>query len=373
MTVMERINQPVLQPSSVKRERGAAKGRSRPTNPGREIEFCQGLFDQLTKLMAGEPNSLCMVLTDSQLAMPVTDWIDNGLGGLDAETVTDPQIENLIRYRDTALQASFMRAHVARTDHLVLYVRLGDAGPNRYVLMAASRLTQREMDLAFVVADLAAQALTAAAERAQVIALQTHVLSAVAGLAEPRTRTLAGHVLRVGLLAEFVARTYGFSEERAEAFRLAAPLHDLGKLCIPLELLCKSEALTESEWLQMRQHAEAGQLLLAHPGDALHQLASDIAGGHHENWDGSGYPKGLRGTEIPLSARIVAIVDVYDALRSERCYKPEWSESEVRGHIVRERGRKFDPVLVDLLLAHWQEAEKIRDATRWPTTEHGAA
>ncbi|AVP98164.1 hypothetical protein C7S18_13605 [Ahniella affigens] len=369
MTVAARIEKAMMQPPPYQPASNPPTISAWPNLPRRESELCESLSAQLAGLMNNDPDSLCLLLTDAQLALPVTEWIDQHLGRLDANTITAPQIDSLIRFRDTALQASYMRAHIAREDHVVLCIRLGDDGPYRYFLMAASNLTPREVELAFIAADLAIQALTAASERAQVVALQTHVLSAVAGLAEPRTRSLAGHVLRVGLLAEFMARAYGFSDERAEAYRLAAPLHDLGKLCVPLELLCKSERLTDSEWLQMREHAEAGRMLLAHPRDSLHQLASDIAGNHHENWDGSGYPKGVRGTEIPLSARIVAIVDVYDALRSERCYKPAWSESEVRGHIVRERGRKFDPVLVDLLLAHWQEAEQIRDATRWPTPE----
>lgn len=329
-------------------------------------DLCQSLMARLSKLLIGTRDGLCVLLNESQLAMSVLDWMELGLIGHPGELPSDELVCRLNRYRDTALQSAFMRTHLARTDHLVLLLRPASRGQCSFLLLAAPDFSTREVGLAFEVADLASVALAATDERMQVIELQTQVLTSVACLAEPRSRALAGHILRVGLLAELLARAYGFSNARAEAYRLTAPLHDLGKLCVPPEILTKTTPLTDAERQQMRIHPDAGRFLLTHPSNTLQQLASEIAGSHHENWDGSGYPRGLRGTAIPISGRIVALVDVYDALRSERCYKKAWSEAEVRAFILQERGRKFDPVLVDLLLGHWHYAEQIRDCMEAP-------
>ena len=189
---------------------------------------------------------------------------------------------------------------------------------------------------------------------------QLEMICLLAGAAETRSKETANHVKRVGLIAEFLAREVGMSEREAEAMRFAAPLHDMGKLGIPDAILNKPGAHTPEETAVMRTHAELGAQMLGTSKRQLLVLAAEIALTHHENWDGSGYPRGLRGEDIPMPGRITMLADVYDALGSKRCYKEPWPQDQIRRFIEQQRGIKFDPTLVDILFAKWSEAEDVR-------------
>jgi putative two-component system response regulator len=139
--------------------------------------------------------------------------------------------------------------------------------------------------------------------------------------------------------------------DEAELLRHASAMHDLGKIAIPDSILRKPGKLTAEEWEIMKRHTTIGGDLLAGSRLPLVQMAEVIARTHHERWDGSGYPAGLVGEEIPLAGRICAVGDVFDALISDRPYKAAWSVEETLAEIDRQRGRHFDPRLVDLLLA----------------------
>ncbi len=143
----------------------------------------------------------------------------------------------------------------------------------------------------------------------------------------------------------------GMSAEDAETLRHAAALHDVGKIAVPDHILLKSGKLDAEEWVTMQRHTVVGAKLLAGSSSPLVQMAEIIARTHHERWDGSGYPEGLSGPEIPLVGRICAIADVFDALTSERPYKRAWSIDEARAEIARQSGAQFDPQLVELFLA----------------------
>ncbi len=132
-----------------------------------------------------------------------------------------------------------------------------------------------------------------------------------------------------------------------ELLRFAAPLHDIGKLAISDAILLKPGRLTAEELVQVRRHAANGAAMLAGSSSAVLQLAAEIALTHHEWWDGSGYPSGLRGEAIPLCGRIVALADVFDALSHERPYKRAWPTSQAVDEIRRLRGRQFDPDVVE--------------------------
>jgi response regulator RpfG family c-di-GMP phosphodiesterase len=189
---------------------------------------------------------------------------------------------------------------------------------------------------------------------------QLEMIHLLAGAAETRSRETANHVKRVGMLCEFFARECGMGEREAEALRFAAPLHDMGKLGIPDAVLNKPGAHTPEETAVMRTHADIGAQMLGASKRPLLALAAEIARSHHENWDGSGYPRGLRGDEIPLAGRITMLADVFDALGSARCYKQPWPSDQIRAYIAQQRGIKFDPKLVDILFANWDAAEDVR-------------
>ncbi|XOV77824.1 MAG: DUF3369 domain-containing protein [Aestuariibacter sp.] len=167
------------------------------------------------------------------------------------------------------------------------------------------------------------------------------------------------HIQRMTILCELLAREYGLAEDEVEVISLAVPLHDIGKLKVPVEILTKPSELTQDEIAIVKQHAEAGYELLKDSDKPIIQTAALLAKQHHERWDGSGYPDGLSGSQINIYSRIAAIADVYDALRGSRCYKEPWPVEKVVEKFQQERGRQFDPNLVDVLLNNINKFEAV--------------
>ena len=201
-------------------------------------------------------------------------------------------------------------------------------------------------------------------EMARRNALQTHVIDDLAALIESRDVSTGEHVTRtkryVGLIAREMQKRGlhpdEINEETLERIIRAAPLHDIGKIAVSDRILQKPGRLTPEEFEEMKQHAAKGgemvHNILGNLGDeAFLQTASEIATSHHERWDGSGYPNGLAGEAIPLPARIMSVADVFDALVSERCYKKAMPPDKAFAIIEEERGKQFDPEIVDLLPA----------------------
>jgi PAS domain S-box-containing protein len=168
------------------------------------------------------------------------------------------------------------------------------------------------------------------------------------------------HVDQMAKVASFLGTCLGLDPERVHLLQLAAPMHDVGKIAIPSEILRKSGSLTPDEREEMKQHATIGHEILANSESELLDLAATIALTHHEHFDGSGYPQGLIGEEIPLEGRITALADVFDALLSDRHYRPALTVGETVEIIREGRGRQFDPQIVDLLLDHLEEALSLR-------------
>lgn len=165
--------------------------------------------------------------------------------------------------------------------------------------------------------------------------------------AEFRDNETGQHIIRMSKIAALLARACGMSEEGCDLMLNAAPMHDIGKIGIPDNILLKPGKFTEEEWVIMKTHASIGAEILSGDDSALLQMAREIALTHHEKWDGTGYPAGLKGTEIPLVGRITAIADVFDALTSRRPYKRAWAVTEAISYLKEYRGSHFDPDLVD--------------------------
>jgi putative two-component system response regulator len=172
------------------------------------------------------------------------------------------------------------------------------------------------------------------------------------------------HVVRMAHYARVLALAAGWSEAQAQALCEAAPMHDVGKIGIPDHILQKPGPLTPSEWAVMRRHPRIGADIIGEHPSALLQLARVIALGHHEKWDGTGYPEGLAGEAIPQAARIVALADVFDALTTVRPYKLAWSVDEAVAMLTKESGRHFDPQLVPLFLQQLPEVLAVRERFR---------
>jgi putative two-component system response regulator len=178
---------------------------------------------------------------------------------------------------------------------------------------------------------------------------------------EYRDNETGQHIMRMSHAAALLAKRIGWAPEACDLLLNAAPMHDVGKIGIPDGILLKPGALTADEREVMKRHAQIGADILSGGSDALVTMARDIALAHHEKWDGSGYPKGLRGFSIPEAARIVAITDVFDALTSTRPYKRAWSVAEALEHMTEQSGRHFDPTFLAHFVAIVEDVVAIRE------------
>jgi HD-GYP domain-containing protein (c-di-GMP phosphodiesterase class II) len=180
---------------------------------------------------------------------------------------------------------------------------------------------------------------------------QLEIVTRLGRAVESRDADTGRHLDRMAALSQRLALAAGLSESDAELLGHAAVLHDVGKVGIPDRILLKPGRFDAEERAVMETHATIGAGILAGSASPLINLAAVIARSHHERWDGSGYPDGLRGEDIPLAARICAICDVFDALLSARPYKPAWTLEAALAELTDQRGRQFDPALIDAFLA----------------------
>ena len=177
------------------------------------------------------------------------------------------------------------------------------------------------------------------------------------------------HVIRMSHYAQVLALAAGWSQVDAEELLAAAPMHDIGKIGIPDHILLKPGPLSAEEWAVMRNHPRIGADIIGEHRSTVLRLARQIALGHHEKWDGSGYPQGLAGEAIPEAARIVAIADVFDALTTARPYKKAWTIEAAVEQLRQDAGRHFDPTLVGLFLDALPQVLAIRERWKEDATE----
>jgi Response regulator containing a CheY-like receiver domain and an HD-GYP domain len=188
---------------------------------------------------------------------------------------------------------------------------------------------------------------------------EQETLLRLARAGEYRDQETGNHVLRMARYSRVIAEAIGLPEARCESIEAAAPMHDIGKIGVPDRILLKPGQLTAEEFEIMKQHTWIGYEILRDSPSKYLQMGAVIALLHHEKYDGSGYPQGLRGEEIPLPARIVTVADVYDALTSVRPYKTAWSTEHAIAYIKRLKGRHFDPNCVDAFMSQIDRVVEI--------------
>jgi len=194
----------------------------------------------------------------------------------------------------------------------------------------------------------------------EIINTQKELLYHMGEIGETRSKETGNHVKRVAKYSYLLASLYGLNSEQKHLLKMASPMHDIGKVAIPDSILLKPGKLDTAEWEIMKTHAAIGYELLKMSDRPILKAAAIVAGEHHEKWDGSGYPNGTSGEEIHIFGRITALADVYDALASDRVYKKAWPLDEVIQLIKDQRGKHFDPTLVDIFLDHLTEFNQIR-------------
>ncbi len=188
------------------------------------------------------------------------------------------------------------------------------------------------------------------ARTAQLEEARLEILERLALAAEYRDDATGEHTRRVGRECAALAEALGLPADQVEDIRRAAPLHDVGKIAVPDSILLKRGSLTDDETERMREHTKVGASILSGSRSPMMRIAEEIALHHHECWDGSGYPNGSKGDQIPLVARIASVVDVFDSLTHERVYKRAWTTAEAMDEIEHLAGSKFDPVVVRAFL-----------------------
>jgi PAS domain S-box-containing protein len=278
--------------------------------------------------------------------------------GYDADELLEKRMADLTHPDDRAGDVEPFAALVdgRLTDHQVekRYVRRD--GGTIHARVAVTPIHDEDGAVSQLYAQI--QDMTEAALAAQrVEEAQFETLARLAAAAEYRDDDTGEHTRRVGDLAGRLAEALGLDAELVRLIRLAAPLHDVGKIGIPDAILLKPGRLTEEEFDHMKRHTTIGAQMLAGGASAQIALAEQIAGTHHERWDGTGYPARLAGDAIPIAGRIVAVADVFDALTHSRPYKEAWPRADALAELARQRGRQFDPQVIDAFFALEREAQ----------------
>ncbi|WP_245583041.1 HD domain-containing phosphohydrolase [Paenibacillus daejeonensis] len=224
--------------------------------------------------------------------------------------------------------------------------------------------TQRDLEFLTLAASYAGKSLESVMLHEEIVATQKEILLTMGQIGESRSKETGNHVKRVAEYSYLLALGMGLDSEQAELLKMASPMHDIGKVAIPDSVLHKPGKLTAQEFELMKEHTVIGYRLLNKSNRRLLRHAARIAHEHHERWDGSGYPRGIQGEAIDLFARITAVADVFDALGSERVYKPAWELDRILALLQEERGRHFDPLIIDVFMQQLPALLAVREQYR---------
>lgn len=323
-------------------------------------EFASAVLSQLTALVGVERGALYCKVSNLKNAEPESLMVAAATG--DYEKYINHRADeglpsHILKTLKTACEK---KQHQFQSDHYALHFTDSLHGESLLYVGETWDLSELDFKLVEVFCTNVSIGFENLHLNQELVEAQMEMICVLAGAAESRSQETAAHVRRVGLLAEVLAKAAGMTEAEAELLRHAAPLHDIGKIGIPDAILNKPGSHSDAEGEIMRTHAAIGYQMLAQSKRGIFVTAAEIAATHHENWDGSGYPNGLKGEQIPLTGRITMLVDVFDALGSQRCYKERWPSEKIQAFIREQSGIKFDPNLVDLLFKHWDAAEQVR-------------
>ncbi|MDR3299831.1 MAG: DUF3369 domain-containing protein [Candidatus Accumulibacter sp.] len=263
---------------------------------------------------------------------------------------------------DDVYAAIVFEKNIFAADHIVLFFVSSGGGGNIIYIDGTRELTVFDKDLLNIFCSNVAVAFDNISLAHELERTQKEVVERIGALAETRSEETGNHVRRVAQYCYLLARAAGMDEAEAQTLREAAPMHDIGKVGVPDSILNKPEKLTSEEFEVMKKHAEIGWKLLSGSSSRLLDVSAVVAHEHHERYDGGGYPRGLKGEEISLYGRITAIADVFDALGSPRCYKPSWDTERVFAYMQAQRGKQFDPELIDLFLERKEDVLSISES-----------
>ena len=239
----------------------------------------------------------------------------------------------------------------------VSYLQTSSGHKNVLAVVTEKQLNEQDLELLELYCSNVSLTYEMLLKNEDMLEVQRQLVFLLGEAVESRSKETGAHVKRVSMISRALAVGIGISQEEAEVIRYASPLHDIGKIAIPDRILNKLEG---EDWEIMKTHAEIGGMILGKSSQRIFKVAAQIAHSHHERWDGAGYPKGLAQNDIPIAARIVTLADIFDALGSKRCYKAPWPDAEILAFIVEQRGKIFDPQLVDVFVNNFTFYTNIR-------------
>lgn len=258
-------------------------------------------------------------------------------------------------------QAFRTRQNLRTDDSLACYCRSSETMEHVLFLHDVTQLRGEQFSLFPLYTTFLSEAFKATTNNAPLHTTQRDCLFTLCEVAEDYSAQFTQHVQRVAAYASIMGTQYGFNAREIEALSFAAGVHDLGKIGIADTILRKPQRLTPEEYAQVKQHTIIGSNILSTSQHPDLQLAATIAMEHHERWDGTGYPRELKGEEISLPSRITMLADVFDALGSHSVYRNAWLISDVLNFIEEKKGTMFDPTLVSLFMENLDKFLEIRD------------
>lgn len=227
-------------------------------------------------------------------------------------------------------------------------------------LPIGSAFNEEDVQLIQLAATYAGKSIETRLLYTELMKTQQEMIEVMGQIGESRSKETSNHVRRVALYSYELAKLAGLPKAETDLLRMASPMHDIGKVATPDAVLLKPGRLTDEEYQIIKEHANIGYEVFRHSKRELLKAAAIIAHQHHEKWDGTGYPQGLKETEIHIFGRITAIADVFDALGSSRVYKPAWKDEEIITYFQQQAGFQFDPKLTELFLFNFNRFTAIR-------------
>jgi len=331
-------------------------------------QFIDGVMQQLTSVLGcGEEQA--MYATDSFMINCPSRSTSKDLTVVAAQgqfadyighQVSDVDVIKSSQLQEAFSQAILSRSIVYQDNYLIAYCH-SKFSTNSLLFVSGlpSDLSDTHRDLVELFAKNVQIAFESIQLKVELESSQTELLERLGGAIEKRLNDAGGHIRNVVALTGLLASWYGLEESEIEMLKKAAPLHDIGKISLPDTLLKKQSELTDDEWEQVKKSPLLGHEILKGSNSEIIQFGSTIAYQHYENWDGSGYPKGLKGKDIHIFARIVKVANVYDSLRTALIYKGDWSHDQAMQYLKEKAGIEFDPGLIDLVETNHQKFEAV--------------
>jgi response regulator RpfG family c-di-GMP phosphodiesterase len=320
-------------------------------------DFASGLLQQVVALLRLE-QSMLLRLSGASVITGETEYeILAQIGDLPGDAISPELLAQL----DDARSNRISRLH---GDTYVGYFPNSSGKASLLVLMGVEEISEIDAKLLDVFCSGVAIAFDNILLTQEITDTQAELILRLGDVVESRSNEAGNHVRRMSQICHLLAQASGLPEDETAVLMHAAPMHDIGKIATPDAVLLKPGKLDAAEWEIMKQHPTVGLSILDGSSRPILKAAAVIAHQHHEKFDGSGYPQGLKGYDIHKYARIVAVADVFDALSHKRCYKEAWPAEEVTAHLREVSGHHLDPVYVELLIENMDKAIEINQ--RWP-------